>query len=56
MSDYCFLTLIAGSPALTSRGLTEDDFEQVITFIYQAIQIAGDVNKKRIFKLIVLCD
>ena len=55
MSDFCPI-IISGSPALTSRGLKEGDFEQVITFLHRAIQIAGDANKKRILHLIVLCD
>jgi len=34
-----------GSPALTSRGLKEDDFRQVGAFIHRAIQISLRVQK-----------
>ncbi|KAK1897725.1 Serine hydroxymethyltransferase mitochondrial [Dissostichus eleginoides] len=35
-----------GTPALTSRQLTEADFEKVVDFIDEGIQIALDVKKK----------
>ena len=34
-----------GTPALTSRGFTEKDFEQVAEFIVRGIKIAQDVKK-----------
>ena len=40
------LTLIIGSPALTSRGLKENGFEKVITLLHRAILIAEDINMK----------
>lgn len=38
--------LRVGSPALTTRGLNEKDFEQVAEFIHRGITIAADVQKK----------
>jgi len=35
-----------GSPALTSRGLKEDDFRQVAAFIHRAIQISLKIQEK----------
>jgi glycine hydroxymethyltransferase len=35
-----------GSPALTSRGFIESDFEQVAEFVHQGIQIAKDLKSK----------
>ncbi|KAF9979315.1 glycine hydroxymethyltransferase shm1 [Actinomortierella ambigua] len=35
-----------GTPAMTSRGLSEKDFEQVAGFIDRAVQIAKDANSK----------
>mmetsp|Transcript_46919 Transcript_46919/g.101989 ORF Transcript_46919/g.101989 Transcript_46919/m.101989 type:complete len:483 (+) Transcript_46919:88-1536(+) len=35
-----------GSPAMTSRGLMEPDFEQVVQFIHRALNIAKDVQKE----------
>jgi glycine hydroxymethyltransferase len=35
-----------GTPALTSRGFTEKDFEQVAEFIVRGIKIAQDVKSK----------
>jgi len=35
-----------GSPALTSRGLMEKDFEQVGEFVHQGIQLAIDIQKE----------
>jgi glycine hydroxymethyltransferase len=35
-----------GSPAMTTRGLVEADFEQVTAFVDLAIQIAIDVYKE----------
>ncbi|XP_004070395.2 serine hydroxymethyltransferase, mitochondrial [Oryzias latipes] len=35
-----------GTPALTSRGLKEADFEKVVDFIDEGIQIALDIKKK----------
>lgn len=34
-----------GSPAMTSRGLKEGDFEQIVGFIDQAVQIANQFNQ-----------
>ncbi|MEM6561226.1 MAG: serine hydroxymethyltransferase, partial [Planctomycetota bacterium] len=34
-----------GTPALTTRGLTEDDFADVADFIDQALRSAGDEAK-----------
>jgi glycine/serine hydroxymethyltransferase len=31
-----------GSPALTSRGFIEKDFEQVAEFVHRAVQITGE--------------
>ena len=33
-----------GTPALTTRGFKEDDFEQVAVFIDRAVQIAKDIK------------
>jgi len=35
-----------GSPALTSRGLKESDFEQVVDFIHEAIVLTKKINPK----------
>ncbi|CAG8473827.1 7018_t:CDS:10 [Ambispora gerdemannii] len=35
-----------GTPAMTTRGLVESDFEKVTEFIDRAVEIALDVNKK----------
>lgn len=35
-----------GSPAMTSRGLGEADFEKVAEFVDRAVQIAKQVNKQ----------
>ena len=35
-----------GTPALTTRGLTETDFEQVAEFFDRSVQIALDVKNK----------
>lgn len=35
-----------GSPALTSRGFVESDFEQVAEFVDRAVSIAADIKKK----------
>lgn len=32
-----------GSPALTSRGFVEKDFEKVAEFVDRAVQIAGEI-------------
>mmetsp|Transcript_6235 Transcript_6235/g.14463 ORF Transcript_6235/g.14463 Transcript_6235/m.14463 type:complete len:83 (+) Transcript_6235:485-733(+) len=37
--------LRVGTPAMTSRGLMEEDFEKVGEFIGQAIDIAAEVQK-----------
>ncbi len=34
-----------GSPAMTSRGLTEKDFVQVVNFIDEAVDITVEFNK-----------
>lgn len=36
----------AGTPAMTSRGLKEADFEQVADFLEQAVNISLDVQKE----------
>jgi glycine hydroxymethyltransferase len=36
-----------GTPALTTRGFTERDFEQVAEFLHQAVQIALDIQKTK---------
>jgi len=41
-----------GTPAMTSRGLTEKDFEQVAKFIDRGVQIAKDLKKKAPSKLL----
>ena len=33
-----------GAPALTTRGLKEDDFRQVANFLHQAVQIALKIS------------
>lgn len=40
------LLLFPGTPALTSRQFKEADFEKVVGFIDEGIQIALDVKKK----------
>lgn len=35
-----------GSPALTTRGFTEEDFEQVANFFDRGVKIAGDIKTK----------
>ena len=35
-----------GSPALTSRGFIEEDFEQVAEFVHKAVEIAKDLKAK----------
>lgn len=35
-----------GSPALTSRGFIEKDFEQVAEFVDRAVNIAAELKKK----------
>jgi len=35
-----------GSPALTSRGLKEADFEQVVDFIHEGVQLTKKINPK----------
>lgn len=35
-----------GSPALTSRGFIESDFEQVAEFVHRGIQIAKELKGK----------
>jgi len=40
------MAVIAGTPALTSRGLKENDFVQVVAFIDEAVQIADCVKAK----------
>lgn len=37
---------LSGTPALTSRQFKETDFEKVVEFIDEGIQIALDVKKK----------
>jgi glycine/serine hydroxymethyltransferase len=31
----------AGAPAMTSRGLTEEDFEQIASFLHEVLQVSG---------------
>lgn len=40
------LFALSGAPALTSRQFKEADFEKVVGFIDEGIQIALDVKKK----------
>lgn len=40
------LSALSGAPALTSRQFKEADFEKVVEFIDEGIQIALDVKKK----------
>lgn len=35
-----------GSPALTSRGFVESDFEQVAEFVDRAVQITSEIKAK----------
>ncbi|CAG8513375.1 13284_t:CDS:2, partial [Acaulospora colombiana] len=35
-----------GTPAMTTRGFAESDFEKVVEFIHQAVEMAIDINKK----------
>merc|ERR1712194_985928 len=42
-----------GTPAMTSRGLKEKDFEQVADFLYRSIEIAADIQKKVTSKKLV---
>lgn len=45
-SHLLFKNSLTGTPALTSRQLKEADFEKVVGFIDEGIQIALDVKKK----------
>lgn len=45
-SLFYFCVSLTGAPALTSRQLKEADFEKVVDFIDEGIQIALDVKKK----------
>ncbi|CAG8558265.1 21382_t:CDS:10 [Cetraspora pellucida] len=38
--------LRVGTPAMTTRGFNESDFEQVAEFIHQGVQITNDICKK----------
>ncbi|CAG8730124.1 8749_t:CDS:2, partial [Racocetra fulgida] len=38
--------LRVGTPAMTTRGFKESDFEQVAEFIHQGVQITNDICKK----------
>ncbi|CAG8787133.1 25561_t:CDS:10 [Gigaspora margarita] len=38
--------LRVGTPAMTTRGFKESDFEQVAEFIHQGVQITNDIRKK----------
>jgi len=44
--------LRVGAPAMTSRGLLEDDFRQVGEFIADAVEIAADIQKQSGKKLV----
>lgn len=44
--DTSLCHFCTGTPALTSRGLKEADFEKVVDFIDEGIQIALDIKKK----------
>merc|ERR1712151_702924 len=44
--------LRVGTPAMTSRGLVEEDFVQVGKFIGEAVDIAGEVQKQSGKKLV----
>ena len=37
---------VAGTPAMTTRGCLEDDFEVIADFLIRATQIAGSVLKE----------
>lgn len=45
-SIYCFFPLIAGTPALTTRGLREKDIEKVVEYIDKALEIAKEAGAK----------
>lgn len=55
----CSCCASEGTPALTSRGLNENDFIQVVAFIDEAVQIASHVKAKTgdffSFTLIIPC-
>lgn len=42
--------LRVGTPAMTSRGATEDDFKQVAKFIVEAINLTSDIVGEKAFK------
>lgn len=44
--DVVTLVLFLGTPALTSRGFMEADFEQVVAFIDEAVQISLEAKSK----------
>ena len=51
VSSICLLLIImvlydAGTPAMTTRGCLEDDFEVIADFLIRATQIAGSVLKQ----------
>jgi glycine hydroxymethyltransferase len=47
-----------GSPAMTSRGLEEKDFEQVGTFVHRGIEIAKHLKQQTgvLTTLSLFCD
>jgi hypothetical protein len=44
-ADGFFFLLGTGTPALTSRGFTEEDFEKVAEYFVRAVEIAVKVTK-----------
>lgn len=46
LPSFYVLFFVTGTPALTSRQFKEADFEKVVEFIDEGIQIALDVKKK----------
>ena len=41
-----FWLLFSGTPAMTSRGLVEKDFEQIAEFLHQAVTICLNIQKE----------
>lgn len=37
---------MAGTPAMTSRGLVEKDFEQIAEFLHRAVTVTLDIQKQ----------
>lgn len=45
-SDSFFMFVPLGTPAMTSRGCLEADFEMMAEFLLRAVQIAGSVERE----------